>query len=230
MTTGRGDAALIESYLENTYGRGGLGPVARDGAKRLLTALCLPTERRKARRKLRSAPSLRLHLGAAATYLDGWCNVDYARPGRRLDLRWDLRRPLPLPDGCAEAVFSEHLFEHIPYPGVLALLRECHRLLRPGGVCRIGVPDFERYARAYVGENRLIDQYRPGAPTKALAVAEIFFLHGHRSSYDFATLATMATASGFTAVERSEAGRGRISPCPDSPSRAVETLYVDAVK
>jgi len=229
VTHGPSHRTSIDDYLRTTYDRSDLGLAARDSVKRVLTTLRMPLERRAAAAMLRRRSPLRLHLGAADTHLDGWCNVDYARPGRRLELRWDLRRPLPFPDTSVDAIFSEHVFEHIPYPAALGLLRECRRLLRPGGVCRIGVPDFERYARSYLGDDPLIDEHRPDAPTRALAVAEVFFLHGHRSSYDFETLSAMATTAGFSAIERSRAGGGRIVPSPDTPSRAAETLYVDAL-
>ena len=222
--------ASLDAYFRTTYGQRSLGVTVRELGKRAMTASRIPVERKAARAILDTLRPLRLHLGCADTYLEGWCNVDYARPGRLLDLRWDLRRRLPFPDGSAKEIFSEHVFEHIPYPGVMDVLRECHRLLRPGGVCRIGVPDLERYARSYLGDDPLIDEVRPHSPTRALAVAELFFLHGHRSSYDATTLCTMTKAAGFHLVETSRSGEGRIVPCPDSPRRKAETLYVDAVK
>lgn len=222
--------ASLESYFRTTYGEKHLGVLLRDLAKRALTASRMPIEWKRARTITDGWRPLRLHLGCADTYLDGWCNIDYARPGRRLDLRWDLRRRLPFPDRSVDEIFSEHLFEHIPYPGVMDLLRECYRLLQPGGVCRIGVPDFERYARSYLGDDPLIDEVRPQRPTRALAVAEMFFLHGHRSSYDVTTLSTMTRTAGFELVEASRSGEGRIVPCPDSPRRKAETLYIDAIK
>ncbi|WP_437956453.1 class I SAM-dependent methyltransferase [Sorangium sp. So ce119] len=38
---------------------------------------------------------------------------------------------IPLPDGCADVIVADHLFEHLEEPE--ALLHEAHRLLRPGG-------------------------------------------------------------------------------------------------
>jgi predicted SAM-dependent methyltransferase len=220
----------LDQYLTTSFPSTALSDKARELAKRALTTARLPAERRVAGRIVAERKPLRLHLGSADTYLSGWCNVDLARPGRRLDLRWDLRRALPFPDGVAEAIFSEHLLEHIPFQSALQLLVECHRVLRPGGVCRIGVPDLERYVRSYLGTDPIIDEVRPGSPTRAMAVAELFFLHGHRSMYDFETLAVIGKRAGFGLVERSTFGQGRIIPCPDTATRAPETLYVDAVK
>jgi len=38
------------------------------------------------------------------------------------------------------------------------------------------------------------------------------------------------TAAGFEQVERMDFGASRISPCPDSPHRRDETLYVEAIR
>lgn len=198
--------------------------------KHVLTTAALPWERRVARRLVAEGRHRRLHLGCADNYVPGWCNIDLARPGRKLDLRWDLRRPLPFAADSVEAIFSEHLLEHIPFPAALNLLRQCHRLLRVGGVCRLGVPDLERYILSYTGKDSIIDDVRPGRPTRALAVAELFFLHGHRSMYDFETLSLMLTEAGFRTVGRSGFGRGRIVPCPDRSNRRQETLYMEAEK
>ena len=48
---------------------------------------------------------------------------------------------LPYEDGQFAFVFSEHFFEHLFLDEAIALLNECHRLMKPGGVIRICVPD-----------------------------------------------------------------------------------------
>ena len=138
----------------------------RELLKSWLTTMVVPLERRKARAILRSRNQARLHLGCASNYLDGWTNIDLFRPGRRLDLRWDLRRGIPAPDDCAESILAEHLLEHIDLGGGIGLLKECYRVLRSGGVLRIGVPDLERYVRSYLCDDPLIDRVRPGRPTR----------------------------------------------------------------
>lgn len=169
-----------------------------------------------------------MHLGSSTNRLKGWVNIDLLRPGRRLDLYWDLRRGLPFPAGSAEAVFAEHLFEHLTYEQGVALMGECARVLQPGGVLRIGVPDLDRYVASYLGQDDLIDRVRPGRPTRAIAFGEPFFLYGHRCMYDFETLERACLDAGFAAVEKSAHGEGRVVPSPDSPSREAETLYADA--
>lgn len=202
----------------------------RARGQRGVTTALLPLELLRASRLLRKKQLLNLHLGCGETYLTGWTNIDLFRPGKRRDLYWDLRRRLPFPDNVVEAIFSEHLFEHLDIVSGLKLLKECRRVLSYGGVMRIGVPDLERYVRSYLGADKLIDDYRPGRPTRGIAFGEVFFFHGHRSMYDFDTLKLLLREVGFTAVERSTSGKGRLCPCPDSEFRMAETLYVEAVK
>ena len=48
---------------------------------------------------------------------------------------------LPFRDSTFTFVFSEHFFEHLFMDEAFELFRECHRVLRPGGVMRTVVPD-----------------------------------------------------------------------------------------
>lgn len=50
----------------------------------------------------------------------------------------DLNAPLPFADCSFDAVLCSHILEHVDAP--IVLLRECWRLLRPGGYLVIGVP------------------------------------------------------------------------------------------
>jgi predicted SAM-dependent methyltransferase len=48
---------------------------------------------------------------------------------------------LPFADNSINFIFSEHFFEHLFLDDALALLKECHRVLKPYGVIRTCVPD-----------------------------------------------------------------------------------------
>jgi predicted SAM-dependent methyltransferase len=220
--------ATLSRYLESLEAPAQGGVLLRGAIKQWMTTAVLPVERMRARRRLASQAPCLLHLGCADNYIDGWLNIDLFRPGRRLDLRWDLRRPLPFPDGAVDAIFTEHMLEHMTFTEALGFLGTCTRLLGPGGVLRIGVPDLQRYIRSYEGRDPLIADVRPGRPTTALAFCEVFYGHGHRSMYDFATLRALCAEVGFAQIEQSAFGEGLIQPCPDNPARRAETLYVEA--
>ena len=54
----------------------------------------------------------------------------------------DLRGGIPLPDDSVDRILTEDFFEHILIDEITLLLRDCHRILKPGGLMRIGVPDY----------------------------------------------------------------------------------------
>jgi SAM-dependent methyltransferase len=62
----------------------------------------------------------------------------------------DLRRGLPFPDGSVDAVYHSHVLEHIDRDGAESFLIEIKRVLRPSGIQRLVVPDFEKLCRAYL--------------------------------------------------------------------------------
>lgn len=62
----------------------------------------------------------------------------------------DLRRPLPFGAGSIDAVYHSHVLEHFDRHLAKAYLVEIHRVLRPGGVHRVVVPDFEAACRRYL--------------------------------------------------------------------------------
>jgi predicted SAM-dependent methyltransferase len=202
----------------------------RQAAKLHGTTLLLPLEKRKAKKILEETPhgELQLNLGSGPYRLDGWLNVDII--GMRPDLHWDLRRALPFPDGSARSVFLEHVLEHIPLAGVMYVLSEARRVLRPGGVIRVGVPDLGRYMKSYAGDRSLVNELRPGRPTALLAVAEVAQFHGHVSAWDDETLVAVLRAAGFEDVENKAWGESRLDPAPDTELRRAESVYAEGIK
>jgi len=65
-------------------------------------------------------------------------------------MRHDLRKGIPFPDQSVDGVYHSHLFEHLDRDAVAGFLAEVKRVLKPGGVHRIVVPDLEFEARRYL--------------------------------------------------------------------------------
>jgi SAM-dependent methyltransferase len=90
-----------------------------------------------------------LNLGCGHRFHSEWENLDFSStaPGVRA---YDLRRGIPFPDASFNVVYHSHLLEHFPKQMAPAFLGECHRVLKPGGVIRVAVPDLEQIARLYL--------------------------------------------------------------------------------
>ncbi len=60
----------------------------------------------------------------------------------RWHINHDLTKPYPLPDNCVEMFQSEDVFEHIDLDLLPAAITEIYRILKPGGLFRLGLPDY----------------------------------------------------------------------------------------
>ncbi|MGQ9492162.1 MAG: class I SAM-dependent methyltransferase [Anaerolineae bacterium] len=73
---------------------------------------------------------------------ENYISVDIHPPQEGWSVKHDLKNPIPLPDNSVTRILCEDFLEHITVEEIKALLNECFRLLRPGGMMRIGVPDY----------------------------------------------------------------------------------------
>lgn len=107
----------------------------------------------------RAAPSGRLlNVGCGARFHPAWVNVD-AVPAAPEVRAIDVRAGLPFGDGEFAVVYSSHVLEHLGADEAAGLLKQMHRVLAPGGIVRIVVPDLEAIAREYL---RILGELRGG--------------------------------------------------------------------
>ena len=182
-----------------------------------------------------------LDLGCGPNIHDHVINLDYLwRPG--VDICWDISRGIPLPDRTMKGVFSEHCLEHFDLQDGLLLLREMFRVLRPGGIVRLIVPDAGMYLNTYSKRKFGNEPVFPfeskesceGSFVPLLSVNRVFYQDrdssaGHRTMYDEALLELVLRKSGFEGAKRRGYRQGEIPELLlDTPSRECESLYIDA--
>ena len=189
-------------------------------------------------RRLSIETDLKLNFGCGPYSKPGWINVDTC--SREADLHLDLRERLPFPDECASIVYSEHFFEHLEYPEpAMTFLRECWRVLLPGAILSMGVPDTEWPLISYAnGDPEYFqlarDRFHPQWCDTRMHNLNFHFRQGseHKYAYDFETLSKILKDVGFISVERRPFQRGLDSENHMVPFLPLGTasLYVKADK
>lgn len=97
---------------------------------------------------------IKLHLGCGARYIPGFVHVD-AQPAPHVDIVGPVER-LPMDDASVSLIYASHVLEHFGRYAYKAVLQEWFRVLKPGGILRLAVPDFSACAAIYY-ENGLAD-------------------------------------------------------------------------
>lgn len=90
-----------------------------------------------------------VNIACGNVFVAGWINLDYSPVSTEV-ICADLTGRLPLADNSVDLVYSSHFFEHIPTDRTAGFLVECRRILKPGGVLRLVMPDFDDICREYL--------------------------------------------------------------------------------
>lgn len=106
--------------------------------------------RRRRLGKVRTSPEgyAYLNAGCGNHYSVEWTNLDLFSAEHVTYHR--LTEPLPYLDGVFDAAYASHVLEHLTLPQATAFLAEINRVLKPGGLVRLAVPDLEGICREYL--------------------------------------------------------------------------------
>jgi predicted SAM-dependent methyltransferase len=228
----------------------------RIAVRNLLIEIRMARTTRASRRQfqtLKNKQHLRLHLGRGSEIKSGWINVDLnmsgTTPPMPLDVApdtryviYDLRSgQLPLDDGSCQFIYSSHVLEHLDYRDGLRLLRDCHRLLEPGGVFRTGVRDFRGMFRAYldtdykhldVNVSSAVLDHLPGHLPDIGSIVDyvnygVYQSGEHKCIYDEEKVCLVLRWIGFPSVALTDYKDG-LDPASELRHRC--SFYVEAVK
>jgi predicted SAM-dependent methyltransferase len=175
----------------------------------------------------------RLHWGCGSITPAGWVNSD-KKGGPGVDVACDIRSGLPLAADSFDYVVSIHALQDLPYLEVVPALRELHRVLKPGGWLRLGLPDLDRAIQAYVRGDKsyfLVPDREVRSLGGKLSVQMLWY-GSLRCMFTGDFVEELLARAGFTSVGGS-AFRRTGSPHPEIvelDNREEESLFVEAVK
>jgi predicted SAM-dependent methyltransferase len=179
----------------------------------------------------RSEP-LKLHVGCGRVRLEGWVNID--RSGKHLDVKCDVRKGLPYRDDSVALIYNEHFLEHLTCEEGLAVLREFHRVLKPGGVVRIATPDLDYLVAKYASEDwrkqNWILNGRGEIQTRAEMLNICFHDWGHQYLYNAEELERRLRQVGFAAIVRQAWNVSQHAELAGRETREDSKLVMEAVK
>jgi len=191
-------------------------------------------------RRLRKRGIRNLNLCCGSQRVAGYFGIDLVGES---DLRLDLATiDLPFAASSLDTVVCMSAINYFTRTRAQELVHEIHRVLRPGGVCRMGVQDLKSIAERYVRGDRefffqkLADgRDRFEGPTMGDKFAAWFYgysVGAHRCKYfyDFDALAHLFREAGFQAIERKAYRESRIPEVDRLDNRPDQMFFLEAVK
>jgi len=138
---------------------------------------------------------MKLHLGCGRRHIPGYVHIDVV-DYPHVDHVSSIDNLSFLQDGSVELIYNCHVLEHFKRREVNRVLQEWHRVLAPGGVLRISVPDFAALCEVYVRSRDL-----------GLVIGPIFgrqdYLYNiHYNLFDFDALKAQLEQAGFSQIRR----------------------------
>lgn len=183
-------------------------------------------------RKRRTPEHPLLHLGCGPIILPDFENLDFYSAQWKFwktnRIGHDLRYTLPYSDDAFEGVFSEHMLEHLTASDAMKLLGEVHRVLKPGAIFRVIVPDLKRYIDFYQGHvpDPEFNKFANGCE----ALWSLTHNWGHQSCWDSQMLIQQLLDAQFVSAKETGFCKGSDSRLlQDLEERRWESVYVEAI-
>ncbi|HTZ10860.1 MAG TPA: methyltransferase domain-containing protein [Candidatus Margulisiibacteriota bacterium] len=146
----------------------------------------------------KSRKCLKIHLGCGTNYLKGFVNID-GNIAAKKDLFLDLRNGLPFKDASVSLIYTSNMLEHFYFDEVTRILKEAYRVLSPGAVIRIVVPDMEKGVFYYLKQDPgFFSSFPENFSSIGGKFVNFLFCNGqHRISFDFYFLKELLLRAGF---------------------------------
>ena len=178
------------------------------------------------------APELYLHLGCGGINHPRFVNVDgypyeHVHSVRPID---DLS---PFGGDSAGLIYACHCLEHFSMDEIPRILTEWRRVLRPGGILRLSVPDFDLLLAIYEAHDRDL-----GSISRVLLGGQDGRFNFHHAIFTARSLTQLFEAAGFRDVRAWTPGSSELTTFDDWSARQVPidgkmhpiSLNLEAVK
>jgi predicted SAM-dependent methyltransferase len=175
----------------------------------------------------------RLNWGCGDHVRQGWINSDI-KDAPAVDLVADIMRGLPFGADSIDYAVSVHALPELPYGDQLQALKELRRVLKPGGVLRLVLPDLRRAIDAYLaGDDRYFHLVADDSSTPGGRFVTQMLWYGYTRTLfttDFA--AELLQRAGYVDIALCEANRtsSRFPEIVDLDNRQAESFYIEGTK
>ena len=102
-------------------------------------------------------------------------------------------------NGSGDLIYASHLIEYFDREEILPLLKRWKNVLKPNGVLRLAVPDFDVCAKLYIGNEYSLDSFLGVLYGKMPMGDKTIY---HKTTYDYSSLTILLNKIGMRKVKK----------------------------
>ena len=144
---------------------------------------------------------LNLNLGCWHREIPGWIHIDYC-DFPHIDFKSNIDDLSMFKDNTVDLIYSSHSFEYFDAEHAPKVLREWRRVLKPDGLLRIAVPDFDALVNLYKLTGDIKSILGPLFGRMEIETKSTKKMLFHKTVYTFISLKNLLESNGFHSVER----------------------------
>jgi predicted O-linked N-acetylglucosamine transferase (SPINDLY family)/predicted SAM-dependent methyltransferase len=175
----------------------------------------------------------KLHIGCGQNIFKDWINIDIEANHPNVDLLCDVREGLPFENASCSLIYNEHVLEHLTVEEGLFFLKECQRVLQPGGTLRVAMPNLEYIVEHYKSENWRNQNWLKWpefqfVQTRAEMINICFRWWEHKWLYDLEELTRRLSEVGYSKIRNVTWGESTIPEFKNRETREDSLLIIEA--
>jgi len=133
----------------------------------------------------------KLHLGCGNKFIPGFIHVDVVK-FEHVDIITNIDNLFMVEDDSVDLIYACHVLEHFNRLKIKNVLLEWRRVLKPGGILRLAVPDFEKCGKLYTEGKVTLNEIHG-----LIMGGQTYLYNFHYTIFDFETLRNDLIEVGF---------------------------------
>jgi predicted SAM-dependent methyltransferase len=160
-----------------------------------------------------------LHLGCGSINHPKFINID-GRPAPHIHYIRPIDDLSPFDKQTVNLIYACHCLEHFSYRDIPQVLMEWHRVLKPGGILRLSVPDIDCFFHIYQAENRDLEDI-----IGLVMGGQDYAFNFHKAIFNAASLEKFLREAGFKEVRPWQPGQCEMTTFDDWSGRLALCRY-----
>lgn len=163
--------------------------------------------------------TINLHLGCGSVNHPRFINID-ARPQPHIHYVREIDKLPIFQNDSVDLIYACHCLEHFSHGQTHEILSEWQRVLKPGGILRLSVPDFDLLLKIYHSQHSDLSRV-----IGLLMGGQDYAFNFHKCLFNYTSLKSALLKAGFSEVRTWQPGQCEMTTFDDWSGRLLGHKY-----